>query len=83
MTALQMFSHSSLLLFSVDNCITLLSKKQNIILYKILYLDNIYIYKISYTRNLTFPINTAPICFDHETLSVVSRIVEVYVRYFL
>ena len=28
-------------------------------------------------------INTAPISVDHETLSVVSRIVEEYVRYFL
>jgi len=44
MTALQMFSLSPLWLFSVDNCIKLLSKKQNIILCKILYLDNIYIY---------------------------------------
>jgi len=42
-----------------------------------------YIYKASCKINLQFPINTAPFSFDHKTLIVVSRTVEVYVRYFL
>jgi hypothetical protein len=47
------------------------------ILYNIFYLgQHLYLQSIVYrTRNLTFPINTAPIFFDQETLSVVSRIV--------
>jgi hypothetical protein len=81
MTVLQMNSRSRHLyivfLFALNRCVGK-NGKFYITLYLGLY---IFVYKVSCKSNLKFPINTVPISDDHDTFSVVSRIVEC-VKYF-